>query len=155
MAFASDYQPISSEITDVERAVLEATPRLVSEGAEAVRAHMIRRTGRGISTSERPFVPYSAEYARREKGGRRSPVTLIRRGDMLQNLAVFPQGRYQRVVKFRSRREERKGRAHQRRRPWFGITIRFARRHAQEFGGKVGALLPRDRRRRYQITFPL
>lgn len=148
-------------LQEQERAVLEALPREVDSAADAVLVHMKRRTGRGVGVNERQFQPYSAQYAIDEKGGRRQPVTLIRRGDMMNALQVRPEGRLKRVVRFTDRRQERKGRAHQfgtRRLPqrrWFGVTVRFARRLFTTFQANITAKLPKDRRRRFKIEINL
>lgn len=148
-------------LQETERAVLEAVPKATDEAADATLAHIKRRTGRGVGTNERAFVEYARGYARREKGGRRRPVTLVRQGDMMNNLRIVKEGATRRVIKFSSRREERKGRTHHEgrgrlpRRRWFGLTTRFARRLVPQFARSVEARLPRDRRRRFQVRITL
>lgn len=154
-SFRTDTAPLSSLLQETERAVLEAVPKAVDNAAEAALAHVKRRTGRGIGVDERQFVPYSAAYARQEKGGRRQPVTLVRRGDMMNDLRVVKTGKSKRTIKFASRQQERKGRWNQRRRRWFGLTIRYARRMREAFGSEVAAALPKDRRRRIVIEVSL
>jgi hypothetical protein len=74
----------------VERQVIAAfdgIPKATKNFADAALALIKARTVRGQFTNGNS-APYSEDYARRVKGGRRSPVTLVQTGQMFKAMQV-------------------------------------------------------------------
>lgn len=124
-------EKLASMLEREKQLVLRGIPSVIDDAADWVMATIKRRTLRGVGTNQRKFVPYSVSYARRKKGGRRQPVTLVDAGRMLNDLYVKKEGkRYNASVRFRTKEMEDRGRFHhfgQGRVPvrrWFDLTKR-------------------------------
>lgn len=143
--------------------VLSTIPKIIENEAQAVRKHIITRTGRGeglngefVPYKANPRVPLSQRYYTRWKNGQREPVTLVKTGQMLASIRIdkIPGG----MAVVLPREATRKGRMQHTGtkqvapRPWWGVTSGFRSYLTREFGRRLlDVQTPGDRRRNFKI----
>lgn len=149
----------------LKQRVLSTIPRIIENQAQAVRKHIIERTGSGRDVAGAPFEPYKANprvpvakrYYTRHKSGQRSPVTLVKSGDMLRTIRIdkIPGGHS--VVLPRDATKigriqytgSKNGIPARR---WWGVTSAFKGSLTRQFGKQLLDIqTPTDRRRNFRI----
>ena len=148
-------------LRQTQQAAQDAADTQLRKAAAEARSHRLRQLRRGRDATGQAMRPYAARYARRRKGGRRSPVTLRhRKGRIPGGLRVVRKGRRRYAVRLVGSQASRLGRFHQKDRKWFSkqgraLSRRKEREMRRRFGAGLSARLPRDRRRRFEIRLVL
>lgn len=156
---------IRDDLIIFKQQVLSTIPKVIQNQAEAVRKHIITRTGRGEDITGAEFAPYVANprvplksrYYYKFKSGQRQPVTLVKTGRMLSSIRIdrIPGG----MSVVLPRDATKKGRIAQTgvqgkipARPWWGVTPGFKSYLTREFGRTLlDVQTPGDRRRNFRI----
>lgn len=162
MAIEASPRRLDRLVREVERELRENLEREepVMMAAQLGREMMIRRTRQGIDRLGRIFRYYRPSTAKRK--GRRSPVDLTESGRMLEGLHVRPEGFWmtgrRADIYFRHPRDKRIARYHiegtrkMAKRDFFGFTPREEEQLATIIRGGVRRSVPKDRRRRINIS---
>lgn len=158
-------EAMREDLMILKQRVLATIPRAIETAAASVRKHIITRTGSGVDIDGKPFVRYKdnprvprrQRYYVKHKSGQRTPVTLVKTGDMLSSIRIdkIPGGRS--VVL--PRRETRKGRIlftgtskGLPARRWWGVSPGFRGSLGRNFGRQLLDIqTPTDRRRNFKI----